>query len=131
MQRAARRRGPPRWPCGWRNCGRRTRTCRGRPRPDGSWGCRRSSELLQRLAAQTIRQPAPDPLEADALIEAARRVPVEHIEVDALKTLGDALLSDRLHKGTGHATASFLGQHPDVLDEDAARAGPHRVVEGV
>src|SRR4029453_11757350 len=42
-----------------------------------------------------------------------------------------ALLRQRLHQRPRHAAAAFLGHHPDVLDEDAARGGPHRVVEGV
>src|SRR5260221_1250048 len=88
-------------------------------------------ELLQCLTAQPIGQPVADPLEADALVEAAGRVPVEHVEVDALESSGEAFLGERLHECARHAAAALLRDHPDILDEDAARGGPDRVVEGV
>src|SRR5262249_6965968 len=88
-------------------------------------------QILERLAAQAIGQPGADPFEPEPLVEAAGRVPVEDIEVDALESLGQALLCQRLHQGAGHAVAALLGHHPDILDEDAARRRPNRVVEGV
>src|SRR5262245_32136990 len=88
-------------------------------------------KLRQRLAAQAVGQPVLDPAQADLLVEAAGRVPVEHVEVDALETLGGAFLGQRRHQRAGDAAAALLGHHPDVLDEDAARTGPYRVVEGV
>ncbi len=58
------------------------------------------------------------------LVEAARRIPVEHVEVDALVALRGAFLGERLHQRPRHAAAPLLRHDPDVLDEDAARRRP-------
>src|SRR5437763_1444484 len=90
-----------------------------------------ASKLRQCLAAEPVGQPVLDPAEANLLIEAPRWVPVEHVEVDALVTLGKAFLCQGRHQGAGDAAATLPGHHPNILDKDAARGRPNRVVEGI
>src|SRR5271168_5072598 len=83
-------------------------------------------EALQPAARRAVAQPLLEMVEAELLVETARRVPVEHVEVDAAPAAFERDAGEPRHQPPADAVATCRLAHENIFEEQRWVAEPGR-----
>src|SRR4051794_25742665 len=99
---------------------------RRRPAASGASGVVLAGETKQRGLVAAVAQPVADLSEPDALVKAARRVPVEHLEIDAAPAVLDRYGGEPYHQPAPDPVPTRAFDHEQIFEIEARAAEPGR-----